>query len=168
MPGLTPSSSESVGDGVRDEFRRFGEIRLAVEIEIEGGADQRNAAKSGERRAGKPSQRRTPAFGAVEAVVAQADRRLDAQLKTDNRAVAARDETGKGGGRCRQACLSARSTRSSRRLHAEGELTVIAAIERRQISARKRAIFGALIARNLGECAAKATFRGLPPAVTSM
>ncbi len=84
------------------EFRRLGEIVLAVEIEVQRRADQRDAAKSRQRRAGEPSQRGAAPFVAVEPVVAQPDRRLDAELEADQRAVAAGPEAGKSGGQCRQ------------------------------------------------------------------
>ena len=82
------------------EFGRLGEIVLAVEIEIERGADQGHAAEAGQRGAGKPPERRPPPLVAVEPIVAHPDRRLDAKLDAD--AIAARDKTGKRDRCCRQ------------------------------------------------------------------
>ena len=70
------------------EFRRFGEIGFAVEIEIERRADERDAGKAGERRADQPPQGRPAALCAVQPVVAQSDRRLDAKLESGRSSVA--------------------------------------------------------------------------------
>ena len=102
MPGLDALFLRVRRGGAGHEFGRVGEIGLAVEIEIERGADQRHAAQAGQRGAGEPAQRRPATLGAVEPVVAEADRRLDAELDADDSAVAAGGETRKSSGSCRQ------------------------------------------------------------------
>ena len=69
----------------RGEFRRLGEIVLAVEVEIQRGADQGHAAEPGQRRAGEPSERGEAPLVAVEPIVAQSDRRLDSEVGSDRR-----------------------------------------------------------------------------------
>ena len=76
------------------EFRRFGEIRLAVEVEVERGADQRQAGEAGERDPGEPAQRDAPTLAAVDARFADLDRRLVAEL--DDRGGACRSARRRG------------------------------------------------------------------------
>jgi hypothetical protein len=71
------------------EFRRFGEIVLAVEVEIQSRADQGHPAEPGQRRASEPSERGETPLIAVEPIVAQPNRRLDSKVGADRRAVAA-------------------------------------------------------------------------------
>src|SRR5208337_5176009 len=90
------------GDAGGRELRRFGKVILAVEIEVERRADQRDARETGQGRSGEPSERRAPAFAAVDPFVAEPDRRLDAEFEADHGPVAAGTKTRKGGGNCRQ------------------------------------------------------------------
>ena len=48
------------------EFRRFGERRLTIKVQIQRRTDQRQTANAGERDAGEPAQRNAGAFAALE------------------------------------------------------------------------------------------------------
>ena len=91
----------------RGEFRRLGEIVLAVEVEIERRADQGHAAEPGQRRAGEPSERGEAPLVAVEPIVAQSDRRLNSEVGADRHAVAAGAQPRKSSRQgCQNSCFA--------------------------------------------------------------
>ena len=102
LAGIDPLFPYVGGPRRSGELRRLGEVILTVEIEIERRANQGDAEKASQRRAGEPSKRCGAPLVAVQPIVAQSNRRLDAEVGPERRAVDAGAEAGKSGGQCRQ------------------------------------------------------------------
>ena len=108
LPGLTPSSSALSlwrGDG---EFRRLGEGRLTIEVEIERRADQRQAAEPGERDAGQPTRRKAAPLARLDPPAADFDRRFVAEFDDEALPLDVGRRTNETGGESRHG-LSCRS-----------------------------------------------------------
>ena len=100
--------------GWRGEFRRLGEIRLAIEAEVERGAYQREAAEPRERDAEHPAQRNAAALAALRARPLDLDRRLMAEFHADASSVRPWKRMSEVGGQCRHGPPGQRPRRTSR------------------------------------------------------